>query len=278
MGDLRHGRPLRRRPFLTDGETPGHHTRGPGEIIRVLAVPGGAPAMTGSSPRSRTKDAYDAVAGDYAERFSDELSHKPLDRAMLSAFAEQVGDAGSRRVVDVGCGPGHVTAHLHGLGLEASGVDLSPAMVALASGAFPDLDFVVGDMTSLDESDGSLGGLVAFYSIIHVPTGGLTDLFREFHRVLMPGGYLLLAFQAGEGRRRLSEWFGHRVSLEAYLRTPAQVVAFLEGVGLPVVAQLLRPPIPGRETAERAYVMARKAPAPERQREIRHAHGGEMHA
>ena len=278
MGDLRHGRRLPRPPLLTDGVPPGLHILGSEKIICVRSDRDGAPPMTGSTPPGRTKDSYDAVAGDYAERLSDELSHKPLDRAMLSAFAEHVRDAGSRRVVDVGCGPGHVTAHLRGLGLEASGVDLSPAMVALASGAFPDLDFVVGDMTSLDESDDTLGGLVAFYSIIHVPTGGLTDLFREFHRVLMPGGYLLLAFQAGEGHRSLSEWFGHHVSLEAYLRTPEEVVAYLEGVGLSVVAQLLRPPIPGRETAERAYVMARKAPAPERQREIRHAHGGEMHA
>jgi SAM-dependent methyltransferase len=258
MGDLRHGRRLPRLPLLTAGGPPGHHIPGPGKIIRVRSDPDGAPSMTGSTPPSRTKDSYDAVAGDYAERFSDELGHKPLDRAMLSAFAEQVREAGSRRVVDVGCGPGHVTAHLRGLGLEASGVDLSPAMVAVASDAFPDLRFVVGDMTSLDESDDSIGGLVAFYSIIHIPTVGLADLFREFHRVLIPGGYLLLAFQAGEGRRSLSEWFGHRVSLEAFLRSPEQVAALLEEAGLSVAARLLRPPIPEHETAERAYVLARK--------------------
>jgi SAM-dependent methyltransferase len=258
MGDLRHGRRLRRLPLLTDGAPPGHHILDPGKIVRVRSDPYGAPSMTGSTPHSRTKDSYDAVAVDYAERFSDELSHKPLDRAMLSAFAEQVRDAGSRRVVDVGCGPGHVTAHLRGLGLEASGVDLSPAMVAVASGAFPDLRFVVGDMTSLDESDDSIGGLVAFYSIIHIPTMGLADLFQEFHRVLIPGGYLLLAFQAGEGRRSLSEWFGHRVSLEAHLRSPEQVAALLEEAGLSVAARLLRPPIPEHETAERADVLARK--------------------
>jgi len=258
MGDLRHGRRLRRLPLLTDGGSHGHHIPGPGAIIRVCSDSDGAPSMTGSTPASRTRDSYDAVAGDYAERFSDELNHKPLDRAMLSAFAEQVRGAGSRRVVDVGCGPGHVTAHLRGLGLEASGVDLSPAMAAVASGAFPDLRFVVGDMTSLDESDDSIGGLVAFYSIIHIPTVGLADLFREFHRVLIPGGYLLLAFQAGDGRRSLSEWFGHHVSLEAYLRAPEQVAALLEEAGLSVGARLLRPPIPERETAERAYVLARK--------------------
>ena len=104
MGDLRHGRRLPRPPLLTDGVPPGLHILGSEKIICVRSDRDGAPPMTGSTPPGRTKDSYDAVAGDYAERFSDELSHKPLDRAMLSAFAEQVRDAGSRRVVDVGCG------------------------------------------------------------------------------------------------------------------------------------------------------------------------------
>jgi SAM-dependent methyltransferase len=51
---------------------------------------------------------------------------------MLAAFAEVVLAAGDGPVADIECGPGRVTAHLHGLGLTAFGVDLSPAMVAVA--------------------------------------------------------------------------------------------------------------------------------------------------
>ncbi len=64
-----------------------------------------------------TRASYDAVAAAYAEALSDELRRKPLDRALLTAFAEQVRAGG--RVWDVGCGPGHVTMFLAGLGLHA---------------------------------------------------------------------------------------------------------------------------------------------------------------
>ena len=43
---------------------------------------------------------YDAVAGSYAEAMSDELRHKPLDRALLTVFAEQDRSAQDRSAQD----------------------------------------------------------------------------------------------------------------------------------------------------------------------------------
>jgi hypothetical protein len=51
---------------------------------------------------------------------------------------------------------------------------------------------------ALDLADGVLGGIVAWYSIIHTPPQRLPVTFAEFGRVLSPGGHLLLAFQAGD--------------------------------------------------------------------------------
>src|SRR5262245_8181879 len=73
---------------------------------------------------------YDRVAAPYAARFSYELAQKPLDRALLDYFAEQVRGRGP--VVDVGCGPGQVAHYLHTRGVPVSGLDLSPEMVAHA--------------------------------------------------------------------------------------------------------------------------------------------------
>ena len=87
-----------------------------------------------------TRDSYEAVAKQYADALGDELRHKPLDRALLVAFAEQV--PGERRVWDAGCGPGHVTAFLAGAGVTAAGVDLSDGMVAQARERHPGLEFV----------------------------------------------------------------------------------------------------------------------------------------
>src|SRR2546429_9908660 len=55
----------------------------------------------------QTRASYDAVAAAYAEALSDELARKPLDRALLTAFAEQVREVGrgERRGWDVGAAP-----------------------------------------------------------------------------------------------------------------------------------------------------------------------------
>jgi hypothetical protein len=57
---------------------------------------------------------------------------------------------------------------LNRLGLDAFGIDLSPGMIALARRTNPDLRFDVGSMLALDLPSASLGGILAYYSIIHI--------------------------------------------------------------------------------------------------------------
>jgi SAM-dependent methyltransferase len=208
-----------------------------------------------------TRASYDAVAADYAGRFRDELAARPLDRAMLAGFAELVQAAGGRPVADVGCGPGRVTAFLEHLGLAVFGVDLSPQMVAAARRSFPGLRFEVGSMLALDLPDGALGGVLAWYSIIHIPHEQLPEVFAEFCRVLAPGGYVQLAFQAGEEPLHLTEALGHPVSLDFYRRQPDEVAGLLSRAGLVVRARLLRDPDDAGDFPERtrqAFLLAVK--------------------
>jgi SAM-dependent methyltransferase len=109
--------------------------------------------------------AYDTVAVDCAELLRTELERKPLDRAMLGTFAELVQASGGGPVADLGCGPGRIAAYLHSLELSAFGIDLSPAMVAVASSAHPDLRFEGGSMLDLDLADGLLGGIVSRHGV-----------------------------------------------------------------------------------------------------------------
>ncbi|MGH3778376.1 MAG: class I SAM-dependent DNA methyltransferase [Pseudonocardiaceae bacterium] len=204
-----------------------------------------------------TRAGYDAVAADYSEWVSDDLAAKPLDRALLAAFAELVHADGAGPVGDLGCGSGRVTAHLRSLGLSAFGVDLSPAMIALARRAYPGLRFDEGTITAVDAADGALGGIVAWYSIIHTPPEELPVVFAEFHRALAPGGHLLLAFQVGDEPRHLAEAFGHVVSLDFHRFQPDRVAQLLHEAGLGVFARLLREP-DETERVHQAYVLARK--------------------
>jgi SAM-dependent methyltransferase len=208
--------------------------------------------------------AYDAVAADYARRYRDELAGRPLDRAMLSGFAELVRAAGAGPVADIGCGAGRVTALLDGLGVPAFGIDLSPQMVAVARQSYPGLRFEVGSMLGLDLADGALGGILAWYSTIHVPDERLPRAFAEFWRVLAPGGYVLLGFQAGDEVVHHAQALGRPVSLDSRYRPPEAVAARLEQAGLAVQARLVREPDAGGPFPERtrqACVLARKPAA-----------------
>lgn len=209
-----------------------------------------------------TRAFYDAVAEDYDDHFRDVLETRPMDRAMLAGFADLVRAAGAGPVVDVGCGPGRVTAHLAALGLSVSGVDLSPRMVALARRAHPGVRFEEGAMTSLDLPDGALGGVVAWYSIIHTPQERLPEVFAEFHRVLAPGGHLLLAFQTGDEPLHIDRPFGHPVSLDFRRRQPDRIADLVGRAGLSVRARLLREPEAELgDTAPQACLMIRKPAA-----------------
>lgn len=181
---------------------------------------------------------------------------------MFAAFAELVREAGAGPVADLGCGPGHVTAHLRSLGVSAFGVDLSPGMVALARRAYPDLRFDEGSMTALDLPDGSVGGIVAWYSVIHSPPEVLPVVFAEFERTLAPGGYVLVGFHVGDERRhKTSGYGGHPMSVDVYLMPPDRVEALARRSGLCIRARLVTEP-EGPATVSHACLLFRKPPVP----------------
>src|SRR4051794_1904003 len=97
-----------------------------------------------------TRISYDTVAVSYADLLRDSLAGEPFQRGILALFAELVRAAGNGPVADVGCGPGRLTGHLHDAGLDAFGIDLSPAMIGVARRDHPGLRFEVGSMTALD--------------------------------------------------------------------------------------------------------------------------------
>jgi SAM-dependent methyltransferase len=199
---------------------------------------------------------YDAVAPEYASRFNDELDHKPLDRALLATLIEVT--AAGMPVADIGCGPGHVAGWLVAHGVDAVGVDLSPGMIEVARRLHPDAEYRVGDFLSLPAADGEFGGLVAFYSIIHLEPDELGPAFAEIRRVVCPDGVVLVSFHVGSERRHMDEWFGHQVDLDARFIESAEVVGALEQAGFVAVMQLERVPYPQEGPTRRAYIVGRR--------------------
>jgi SAM-dependent methyltransferase len=202
-----------------------------------------------------TRTAYDTIAVAYATAFGGELAAKPVERAILTAFAELVRRNGCGPVADLGCGTGQGTAYLHSLGLNVFGVDLSPGMLAHARRGHPGLRFDEGSMLALDLPDGSLAGIASMYALMHIPTPTLPELFAEFRRVLAPGGVLLLGFVAGDELRHRTEAFGHSIALDYHLRSAEQVAQALRQAGFRGYARLEREPDED-ETTARAFLVA----------------------
>lgn len=191
----------------------------------------------------------------YAQMFRDELRDRPLDRVILGAFAEVVRAHGDGRGADLGCGPGRITAHLEESGLDAFGVDVSPAMIEPARRAHPHLRFAVGSTTALDIAD----GVLSRWSASRTPPWELPVVPAEFRRVPAPGGHLLIGFPAGDGPSRPTQVFDHAVA-PAHRWWPDHPAAMLREAGPAEAARTVREPQPtGRRQFQEVHLLARKA-------------------
>jgi SAM-dependent methyltransferase len=189
------------------------------------------------------RTSYDTVAVSYSDRMREALGGVPYVRAALALFADAVHDAGGGPVADVGCGPGHVTAYLYSLGVDAFGIDISPGMVDVARAEHPESRFEVGSMTDLDLADASIAGVLAFWSLIHVPDEAVPAVLCGFRRALRPGAPLLIGFHVGDQSRLKTQGYGgHPMKLYVHQRRPAQVSAWLREAGFAVETEMLLEP------------------------------------
>jgi SAM-dependent methyltransferase len=213
--------------------------------------------MDRSASHGSVRRSYDAVAEKYAAGFRDELSHKPLDRALLACLIEQAEPGAP--IADLGCGPGHVAAWLADHGVAAIGIDLSAAMIALGRRDYPAVVFREGDLLDLPAADGEFGAAVAFYSIIHLEPSELPRACEELRRVLRPSGLALISFHIGTEVRHLTEWWGVDVDVDFRFLEVAAVAQTMRRASFVVEAQIERTNYPGEVETRRAYLLARRA-------------------
>lgn len=175
---------------------------------------------------SGISEAYEARAAEYIELLgSVEVMH-PSDRELIGTWGNQVVGA----AIDAGSGPGHWTNFLAERGVDISGVDLTPAFVEHARRTYPHLRFATGSVDALEASDASLGGVLAWYSLIHHAPDAIGPALDEIARVLRPGGLLLVGFFAGDA----IEPFDHAV-VTAYRWPVADLTERLRASGFETV-------------------------------------------
>ena len=139
-------------------------------------------------------DGYDAIAERYAE----------WGRGVAGAREHYVSLLRPRLVpgatlVDLGCGTGaHATNQL-AENFHTIGVDISRRSIELARCDAPSAVWVVADMASVAFRAESCDGVLALYSLIHVPREEHAEVLRAIGQWLRPGGWLVVTMSAGEG-------------------------------------------------------------------------------
>lgn len=128
--------------------------------------------------------------------------------------------AAAPRILEVGCGLGHLVALL-GRRCETWGVDLSDVALRQARDAAPSGRFLRADVGSLPFPDGAFEAAVARHVLEHLadPSAGVDEL----RRVVRPGGVLLAAMPNPEGLGRSlkgQQWFGFQDPTHVSLLSP----------------------------------------------------------
>ena len=180
---------------------------------------------------SNVSAAYSRRAQEYIDLFGTMSAVHPSDRQLVATWASGIEGP----VIDAGCGPGQWTNFLAGIGLTAHGVDQVPEFIERARHEYPDVRFEVETLEGLNCGSGTLGGVLAWYSVIHHEPDTIRVPLTEFHRALKPGGMLLVGFFEGA----VVEQFNHAV-IPAY-RWPVEALsAEIEAIGFEVLESHVR--------------------------------------
>lgn len=155
-------------------------------IALPLAVPASSDAARRDDWQARVARAFSRAAPRYAERaVAQRIMAEPL-RSRLPARAE--------RILDLGCGPGEMTASLaerFGAGCTVIGLDLAPGMLEVAHRTHGDAArWLCGDAAALPLGDASQDLVVSNLAIQWCPD--LDTVMTELRRVLRPGGRALI--------------------------------------------------------------------------------------
>lgn len=154
---------------------------------------------------------YDDIASTYLEG----RSPSDEEREALTTFLDSLPN--DARVLDSGCGGGEPVLKRVADSHRPVGVDFSAAQLEIAKSTVPEAGLVRGDMTRLPVAENSVDAVVAYHSLIHVPSGDHRPVLDEFARVLRPGGRLLVSEGPEEWAGTSLDWLGTGTEMGWYI-------------------------------------------------------------
>jgi SAM-dependent methyltransferase len=120
--------------------------------------------------------------------------------------ADFVERLGPRSVLDAGCGTGRVARELAGRGMDTAGVDIDPHMLAVARRKASNLDWRVGDLSTIDLERTFDAVVMAGNVMIFVTPGTEGAVLTNLARHLVPNGLLIAGFELRSDRLSLDHY------------------------------------------------------------------------
>lgn len=152
-----------------------------------------------------TKQSYEdpTLVAQYIKKHSLE----PKQAKLIEEFSSKIR---GRKVLDLGCGPGHDSYLFAELGYEVTGLDYSSEMIKQAKKLKETTEavgFVVGDMTQLDTyfEPNTFDAVWASASLLHIPTDKIEKVLAGIASVSSPGAYVFISLKGGSGTHIVSE-------------------------------------------------------------------------
>ena len=163
-------------------------------------------------PKKIVRTGYRNIVSTYAAtrtRLSDDVQ-------LLHHLVDHLPKGGM--VIDAGCGSGVPVAQFLARSFQVTGVDFAEEQIRLAKEKVPNAEFICADITDLPFRDGIFDAVCSYYAIIHVPREEHPKLLLELHRILRPGGLVLLCMGAGDLPHSIGDWYGAEMFWSHYDR------------------------------------------------------------
>ena len=202
--------------------------------------------------------AYEAIADDYEAKFGADLEDNEFDRAIVDAAIAPLSQG--EIVLDVGCGPAQVSRRAVATGAVAVGVDLTPAMLAIAHRQLPLVPLTCADVRALPFGHEVAAAAIVWYSLHNLPRPLMPLALAELRRVLRPGGVAVIATHAGTGEETVERAHGDRSETVTITYYEGEELAALAAAhGLAPTDLQERPPLGHEHQVRKLYLTATRS-------------------
>jgi SAM-dependent methyltransferase len=147
------------------------------------------------------REGYNIAAEGYLSKRNESLE----EMSFLPEFCLHIPEGA--RVLDLGCGAGLPFTQYLSEKYDVIGIDISDKQIELAKKNVPKATFIRMDMTELDFEENYFGGILAYFSIIHIPREEHQALFTDLYRILQPNGVALFSLHSVDDPEYINEDF-----------------------------------------------------------------------